>query len=152
MFTVYNQKNTTLTVDGVPITGFMDGTSLTVTYDGGEVDKTQGTDGAGINIATPQGMTVQFTLRETSWSHDFLASLFTRQSNGASGVTVVLRTGANILHMLTDAYIGQPGQLTTGDKKQGGIQYTVTSANSTTSNLVGMAAGAVLGAAASAVL
>lgn len=135
MRTVYNQKNTTITIDGVTMRDYMDGASVVVTYDGGEVDKTQGTDGAGINLATNQGLTVQFTLRETSRSRAFLRALRLRQENGGAGVTVVLRTGANVMHMMTDSYISQPAALNTGDKKLGGLQYTLMSADEETSNL-----------------
>ena len=132
---VYNQKNTTLTVDGTTIQDFHEGASIVFTYDGGEVDKTQGTDGAGINLATNQGATVKFTLRETSRSRQFLADLRKRQENGGDGVTVVLRTGADVLETMTGAFIGQPGELSTGDKKMGSIQYTMMSAEHESSNL-----------------
>ena len=65
---VYNQKNMSLIVDGVQIQDFAEGTSFVYTFDGGEVLKTQGTDGASVNIATNQGATLQFTLWETSRS------------------------------------------------------------------------------------
>ena len=55
---VYNQKNMSLTIDGVNIQDFHEGATFVYTWDGGEVDKTQGTDGAGINIATNQGATL----------------------------------------------------------------------------------------------
>lgn len=132
---VYNQKNLVLTVDGTTIQDFFEGTSVVYTYDGGEVDKTQGTDGASINLATNQGATVKFTLRETSRSRNFLHSLRLRQENGGAGVTVVVRTGADVLETMTEAYIGRPGELSTGDKKQGGIQYTMMSAEDSTENL-----------------
>lgn len=132
---VYNQKNTTLTVDGVTVQDFGEGTSITFTYDGGEVQKTQGTDGAGINIATNQGATVAFTLRETSRSRQFLADIRKRQENGGEGVTVVLRTGADVLETMTGAFIGLPGELATGDKVQGSVQYTMMSAEHETNNL-----------------
>lgn len=133
--TVYNQKNLVLTIDGTTIQDFFEGASIVYTYDGGEVDKTQGTDGAGINIATDQGSTIKFTLRETSRSHQFLSDLRKRQYNGGSGVTVVLRTGADVLETMTDAYISRPGELSTGDKKQGSMQYTLMSADNESSNL-----------------
>ena len=76
---VYNQKNMSLTIDGVNIQDFHEGATFVYTWDGGEVDKTQGTDGAGINIATNQGATLQFTLRETSRSIKFLSDLRLRQ-------------------------------------------------------------------------
>lgn len=133
--TVYNQKNLVLTVDGTTVQDFFEGASIVFTYDGGEVDKTQGTDGASINIATNQGATIKFTLRETSRSRQFLADLRKRQYNGGAGVTVVLRTGADVLETMTDAYLGNPGELSTGDKKMGGIQYTMMSAEHDSSNL-----------------
>ena len=133
--TIYNQKNLVLTIDGVTIQDFFEGASIVYTYDGGEVDKTQGTDGASINIASDQGATIKFTLRETSRSHQFLSDLRKRQYNGGSGVTVVLRTGADVLETMTDAYISRPGELSTGDKKQGSMQYTLMSAENESSNL-----------------
>ena len=132
---VYNQKNMSLTIDGVNIQDFHEGATFVYTWDGGEVDKTQGTDGAGINIATNQGATLQFTLRERSRSIKFLSDLRLRQENGGAGVTVVARTGADILLTMTEGYISRPGQLSTGDKKQGSMQFTITSAEDETANL-----------------
>ena len=124
---VYNQKNMSLTIDGVNIQDFHEGATFVYTWDGGEVDKTQGTDGAGINIATNQGATLQFTLRETSRSIKFLSDLRLRQENGGAGVDILLT--------MTEGYISRPGQLSTGDKKQGSMQFTITSAEDETANL-----------------
>lgn len=132
---VYNQKNTSITVDGVLISGYMDGASITISHDGGEVDKTQGTDGPGINLATNQGMTVQVQLRENSMSRAFLQSLRIRQENGGEGVTIVVRTGVDVLHLMTNCYISHPEPLSTGDKKMGGLQYTFMSEAEDTSSL-----------------
>lgn len=135
MRSIYNQKNTTLLLAGVPIQDFAEGTVITVTRDGGEVQKTQGTDGAGINIATRQGATVTFTLRETSRSRALVNSIALAQYNGGPGVPLIIRTGADVIHSLTEAYISQEGELTTGDKMQGGIQYTATATNDDVSNI-----------------
>lgn len=135
MRTVYNQKGLTITIDGVNVQDYMDGASCIITLDGGEVQKTQGTDGAGINIATDQGATIQFTLRETSRSIKFLTDLRLRQSSGTGGVTSVVRTGANILMTMPESYISRPGQLSTGDKTQGGLQFTLSSADGEFGNL-----------------
>ena len=132
----YNQKNVTVTVDGTTIQDFFEGASIIITLDGGEVDKTQGTDGAAINLATSQGATCKITLRETSRSRDFLTALRLRQENGGPGVTVILRTGADVLHQLTDAFISREGELSTGDKKMGGVQYIFMSAEDEVNNLV----------------
>ena len=50
---VYNQKNMSLTIDGVNIQDFHEGATFVYTWDGGEVDKTQGTDGAGPSSFCP---------------------------------------------------------------------------------------------------
>ena len=102
---VYNQKNMSLTIDGVNIQDFH------------------------------EGATLQFTLRETSRSIKFLSDLRLRQENGGAGVTMVARTGADILLTMTEGYISRPGQLSTGDKKQGSMQFTITSADDETANL-----------------
>ena len=48
---------------------------------------------------------------------------------------MVARTGADILLTMTEGYISRPGQLSTGDKKQGSMQFTITSAEDETANL-----------------
>ena len=132
---VYNQKNLSLIVDGVQIRDFAEGATFVYTFDGGEVQKTQGTDGAGVNLATNQGSTLQFTVRETSQSIAFLNTLRLTQENGGPGAVVVCRTGADILFTMTDAYISRPGQLSTGDKTQGSMQFTLTTAEDDITNL-----------------
>ncbi len=133
--TRYNQKNLTLTVDGVTINDFFEGASVTVSTVGGEVEITEGTDGGGINMATKQGLRLQFVLRETSRSHKFLDDLQRTQYMGGAGVTAILRTGADVHYVMNDAIISAPGEYTTGDKKQAGITYTMVSVDYTTSNL-----------------
>lgn len=131
---VYNQHLVTLTVDGRQIKDFAEGSTISLTYDGGEVEKTQGTDGAGLNRATRQGATIQFTIREDSDSREFLRSLNLRQDD-AAGVSVILRTGVDVIERLPDAYISQAGNLSTGDKRMGSIEYTLTSRENYSDNL-----------------
>ena len=50
-------------------------------------------------------------------------------------MTVVARTGANILLTMTNAYISRPGQLATGDKQMAGLQFTLTTAEDDITNL-----------------
>jgi hypothetical protein len=135
MRTRYNQQTTSVLIDGVAIQDFFEGASIVFVVDGGEVDKTHGTDGPAVNLATDQGATCKFTLRETSRSRQFLADLRRRQSNGGSGVTVVLLTGAEVVQTMQGAYLSNPGELSTGDKKMGSIQYTLTSPEYGTENL-----------------
>ena len=136
MRTVYNQNEVTVTIDGVQIQDFFEGAPIVYTWDGGEVQKTEGTDGPGINIATNQGSTLQLTLRETSRSLTFLQGIRMLQENGGPGVVIVLRTGAEILLTMLAAFMSRPGQLSTGDKQQGGIEYTFVSADETISGLM----------------
>ena len=151
---VYNQKNLTVTVDGITIQDFHEGGVVVYTLDGGEVQKTQGTDGAGINIATNQGSTLAITLRETSRSRAYLQGIRLRQENGGPGVTIVMRTGANVIHTMIDSYMGREGELSTGDKMQAGIQYTFMSAEDNInglSSLISTAGGTALGVAGVAI-
>ena len=122
----YNQKTHSIALDGVSIVGLFSGTPIVVTTDGGEVTKTQGTDGPSINIATQQGGTIQFTLRQTSQSRKFLRDLHKRQIEGGAGVSAVVFDGAKAVYRLNDCYLSAPGEVSTGDKEQPGIQYTIT--------------------------
>lgn len=133
--TRYNQKNLTLTIDGVTIQDFHEGASVTFSVVGGEVEITEGADGGGMNMATKQGAKLTFTLRETSRSRKFLADLRARQYMGGAGVTVILRTGADVHEVMNDAIISEPGEYSTGDKRQGGIQYTMISVEHSSSNM-----------------
>lgn len=136
MRTVYNQNEVTVTVDGVQIQDFFEGAPLVYSWDGGEVQKTEGTDGPGINIATNQGSTLRITLRETSRSLTFLQGIRMLQEKGGPGVVVLIRTGAEILVTMLAAFLSRPGELSTGDKQQGGIEYTFTSADESLSGLM----------------
>ena len=122
----YNQAGITIQVNSTPITGLMDGTPITVTFRGGEVDVTEGMDGPGLNMATRQGGSVKFTLRETSDSHALLLGLrlIQEQTQGIESNIVTVLSGARTLFTLTDAFISLPGDLTTGDKKMAGQDYT----------------------------
>ena len=122
----YNQATHSVTIDGVNLVGLFSGTSIVVTTDGGEVAKTQGTDGPSINIATPQGGTVQVTLRQTSPSRSFMRDLHKRQQKEGDGVSCVVYDGAKAVYRLNECYVSAQGEVSTGDKEQPGIQYTIT--------------------------
>lgn len=135
MLPLYNQKNLSVTVNGYTIQDFHEGAAFTISYDGGEVTKTEGCDGGSMNLATTQGCTLTFTLRETSRSMHMVTSLFLSQYESGIGYTVVVRTGADTLIVMNNAYIGQSGELSTGDKKMGGRTFTLTSTDTSTENL-----------------
>lgn len=120
---IYAQKDHRLVVGGKALGGFMDGTPFTVEFVGGEVDITEGTDGPGINRATQQGGRLHFTLRETSDDCQYLYDLFQQQDFSESTTTAVLYSGSKILYSFSDGCISLPGDLTTGDKKQAGIEF-----------------------------
>ena len=109
--------------NGITLQGYSDGTSIEVEYVGGEVDITEGTDGGGLNIATDQGMRIRVTLRETSPSIDVIETARLAQNQLSTPNLVLLQTGANVKYTITNALVSRPGNLTTGDKKQGGVQY-----------------------------
>lgn len=120
---IYNQLHNKVVFNGVTLQGYADGTSIEVEYVGGEVDITEGTDGGGLNIATNQGMRIRVTLRETSPSIDVIETARTAQSLLSQPNVVLLQTGADVKYTITNALVSKPGNLTTGDKRQGGVQY-----------------------------
>ena len=120
---IYNQLHNKVVFNGVTLQGYADGTSIEVEYVGGEVDITEGTDGGGLNIATDQGMRIRITLRETSPSIDVIETARTAQSLLSQPNLVLLQTGADVKYTITNALVSKPGNLTTGDKRQGGVQY-----------------------------
>lgn len=122
----YNQAEVTLLVDGIPWQDLAEGASITVTYAGGEVSRTEGTDGAGVNIATEQGGDIKVRLREDSKSLNHARAIRRTQRNavsGIGGVTVQLRSGTAVYHTLHNAFISLPGELSTGDKKMGSQEF-----------------------------
>jgi hypothetical protein len=128
-FFTYNQSQVTVLYDGIPLTDLGESACIKLTVDGGEVQKTEGTDGAGINIGTLQGATCKITFKETSPSLSILDSYVMAQQFGGLGGTLTLLTGTLALHTLAPAFISTPGELSTGDKKMGAKEYTFISAN-----------------------
>lgn len=117
---LYNQGNLSASFNGIDLEGFMDGAPFTIEEIGGEVDITEGTDGGGLNQATAQGIKISIIFRETSASLDMLnTARILQQKTGVSSVFVV-RSGANVLYTISNAMVGKPESLSTGDKKQGG--------------------------------
>ena len=131
----YNQQTISISVDGVKLQDFMDGTPITVTTLGGVVALTEGADGPSVNRSTVQGGTIVVTLRETSRSLEYLRGLFKRQQAGGAGVSVVVKTGAEILVELRNAFISQPGELSTGGPAMGSFPYTFVGTELEMSNL-----------------
>ena len=123
---IYGQKNSRIMINGRQITGFMDGSSIKVSFDGGEVDKTEGTDGPGLNVATDQGGTIGFTLRETTNDYQYLLQLWKlEEANVGTTINCTFMSGSQIVLSMPRALIAKPGELSTGDKKQGGIEFRV---------------------------
>ncbi len=61
--------------------------------------------------------------------------LFMSQYESGVGYTVIVRTGADNLITMTNAFIGQAGELSTGDKRMGGRTFTLTSGETSLENL-----------------
>jgi hypothetical protein len=124
--TVYNQQSVSVIVGGRIMSDLMEGTSITVTHRGGEVDITEGTDGPGLNRATDQGGQIKFTLKENSADYDYLKNIRNQQAfqSEASG-NVVVTTGTRDIITISDYLISLPGERTTGDKKMAGVEFTI---------------------------
>ena len=127
----YAQNLVTVLYDGLPITDLAEGSSVDIEIDGGKVEKTEGTDGASINVGTAQGATCKVRLKETSPAHAALYGENLAQQFGAPGGVLSVMSGTLVLHSLLNAFISAPGPLSTGDKKQGTIEYTFVSTDYT---------------------
>ena len=134
---IYNQQLLTISVDGARLTDLADQNAVSVTTEGGVVALTQGADGPSVNRSTKQGGTIVVTLREDSRSLQFLDGLFNRQYAGGGGVSVVVRTGTEIIFELRNAHLSQPGQLQTGGPTMGSFAYTFIGTEMKMSNLSG---------------
>lgn len=121
--TDYNQKLTSASINGMILEGFAEGTPIRFNHDGGEVSKTQGADGPGINRATPQGATIEIDLREDSPSNFVLNDMIRNQVAGGPSLTMVLYTGCQVT-FTGKVQISVPGQLATGGPQMGSMTYT----------------------------
>ena len=122
--TVYRQQFVTATYNGVPLQGLGEGGSFVVRHRGGELELTEGTDGGDINLATDQGIQIDITLRETATTHEFLWNQHRSQGLGGPGATLVILTGTNRTLTAPNCFVSMPGELTTGDRRQGSHTYT----------------------------
>ena len=122
----YNQSTVTAVFNGTPIQGLMEGASYTVEYLGGGVETTEGTDGPGLNQATPQGGKITITIQEGSPSNAMLLENRRRQLQdvNAADDSLVIYSGVQAVFTLGNCLLSTPGELTSGDKKMGGRQYT----------------------------
>ena len=128
MLFTYAQRVVTPMYGGVPLVDLSEGSSVKIAIDGGTIEKTEGTDGAALNVGTMQGATAKVTLKETSPSYALLWGQVLAQQSGAPGQPFVLFSGVGVLHTLPIAYVSVPGELSTGDKKMGSVEFTFTSA------------------------
>jgi len=72
----YDYKFTVMTVGGVPITGFADGTGITVEFSSPSYTKTVGADGEVARTRSNDDTAkITITLLQTSLSNDWLSSL-----------------------------------------------------------------------------
>ncbi|HBG77253.1 MAG TPA: hypothetical protein DDW84_00175 [Phycisphaerales bacterium] len=131
----YSQSNVTVLVNGIPLKDLSDGNSIRVRHRGGEVEPTEGTDGAAMNIATRQGGEIEVDLKEMSSSLIILNALRLAQEQTGIGCNVVIRSGVDVVDTLATAFVSLPGEKATGDKKMGKITYKFSGTVLTGSNL-----------------
>jgi hypothetical protein len=120
----YNQKDHSVVVNGVAWEGYADGASIKLSYEGGEVELTHGTDGPGLNKATPQGGKLVVSLQQISPSNAHAQSLLRQQETDSTPINVTIYTGTRVVVALNNCLMSPPGELSTGDKKQGNREYT----------------------------
>lgn len=121
---VYSQNKAKPMWNGKELKGLMDGTSYEIEEVGGEVDITEGTDGGGMNIATTQGVRCYITFKETSPALTILNSARLLQQGEPVPGVFVLQSGVGAILTISNCYISKPDNLSSGDKKMGGLRYT----------------------------
>ncbi len=121
---IYRQQVTAVIFNGLPLQGLAEGASVRIKPLGGNVQVTEGTDGPGINIAAKQGHIIEVDIREDSGDHEYLMDVNRNQAEGGPGVPLALYMGTDRVFSCAEAYVGAPGDLSTGDKKMGKQTYT----------------------------
>lgn len=119
----YNQHFTLVNLNGRYLSGYMDGTPIRLTPQGGQVSTTEGTDGPGHNMATKQGHMIEVDLREESPDHEYIANINRAQYEGGGYVPLTLYTGTQRV-FTCNVLVSQPGDLATGGPQQGSHTYT----------------------------
>lgn len=90
-FATYDFKQVAVIVGGVPITGFADGSSVTVEFDEQQFTKTTGSDGLTTRTKSNNyAGTVSITLQQSSRSNDALNALWQADRNSNAGVVPIL--------------------------------------------------------------
>lgn len=120
---VYRQQWIAGAYNGIPLQGLSEGASIVIRPKGGEVELTEGTDGGDVNLATDQGIEIEITLRESARMHEILFAQHLSQGHGGPGGTISLYTGTGRVLTAPECFVSMPGELSTGDKKQGSITY-----------------------------
>ena len=122
---LYNQGQAAATLNGYPIVapGRGDGGEgegvIKIEWVGGEATRTEGINGAGMNISAEQGGNIHITLQERSPAIGYIMQCKRQQMLDGVLATVVVFTGTQTVVTLTGAIISTPGELGTGGKKQG---------------------------------
>ena len=109
----YDPKLVILTVNGVPITGYPDGTFISVEPSGDRFTKIVGADGeVARSKSNDYSHTITITLLQTSLSNDFLSSLFNldRLSNaGKCAIQIKDLLGTSLLFWQSAWIQAEPG-------------------------------------------
>ena len=104
----YDPKNNVLTIDAVPMSGFADGTYITVTFDEDAFTKVVGADGE-VSRAKSNNYSgsVVATFVQTSMSNDVLSAIALLDKLSNSGVVPVLlkEIGTNNIVMSGEGWI-----------------------------------------------
>jgi len=114
---LYNQSLNAVVVDGVQISGFMEGDWMEIKPEGNAADRTKGGDGPSMNVAVAQGGTVTISLMPTSPALGALYALRQLQQAAPTLFSIVIQTGVQELIAAAGCAFGEMPQFTTGGPK-----------------------------------
>lgn len=90
-FATYDFSQVTVIVGGIPIGGFADGTSVSITFDEQQFTKITGSDGLTTRSKSNNFTgTVELTLQQSSRSNDVLSALWIADRTANAGVVPML--------------------------------------------------------------
>jgi hypothetical protein len=116
---IYVQANHTFIIDGVPVNGFAEGDYIGIKVDGNAAARTQGGDGASMNISVPQGGVITVNLLPTSPILGVLYALYQAQKRNPRMFSIVIFTGTlEVIRAAGCAFGDMPNFQTGGPTQQ----------------------------------
>ena len=124
-FSLYDQKNHIVVLDGVPLSAFAEGDFLELKQDGAPAVRCFGADGPTMNFCPPAGGHLVLGLSPTSPALDDLQDLWEAQLLATRLFTTVLLSGVNEIFTAYGCAFGETPSFLTGGATIQPRQYQI---------------------------